>query len=177
MQCHRCKWDARNGGTLEDRGRHCIDCEFSEVFSKPAFPIGTSLTDALIEKESMSNYEHDRLEDEDADKTPNDTDAEMAIMSSSEFVKRFPKLGWREQQIVLHILNSQGDNRAIHESTRMAVSTIIQHRRKLEADSYWGKWLDRLSARQRSRRKRTMKPPAAKTHDCNGAFHKRRGAG
>ncbi len=186
MQCHRCKWDASRCSSIKEREKHCLNCDFSEVYSRPAFPIGDSLTDALIEKASAQRYDLDRLEDEegeddedgkggeyaDDEKRPNGLDAEIAIMSNSEFVKRFPKLAVKEQQIVLHLLNGKGENTAIHKATGWAISTIVAHRRKLESDDFWGKWIDRLSARQRTRRKRTAKPPALRSHDCNGEFRK-----
>ena len=187
MQCHKCRYDERNGGTLEERKLHCPKCELSEVYVKPGFPVGDSLTDALIEKESMFRYDHesggaeeDGGEDlpdckDSTDSTGNadKLDSEMAILAKSDFLKHFCRLHWRCQQIVLHILNGKCDNRAIHESSGMSVSTLVSWRRKMANEPFWNKFLDRVRAKQRTRRKRTTKPPPSRTHDCYGIFRDR----
>ena len=157
MQCHKCPYSEQNGGSLQDRERHCLDCDFTEIYPKPAFPLDTPLAEALVNRESLQGY----------------ASPESAEVANSEFVRRFAMLNWRSQQVVLGILNVGDSNKRINEMTRLAVSTIIQHRKRLEADPYWGQLLESLSIRRRERRKRSKRPPATKTHDCNGRFVER----
>ena len=167
MQCHKCRFDARNGGTVADRKRHCLNCDFTEIYSKPAFPIHTPLGEALVNREALQGYAN-HGEDETGDATPTPTEAEVEKVANCEFVRRFALLNWRSQQVVLGILNVGDSNKRINEMTRMAVSTIIQHRKRLEADPYWRNWLGTLAVRRRTRRKRSTRPPVERTHDCNG---------
>ena len=173
MQCHKCPFSEQNGGSLQDRERHCLDCDFTEIYPKPAFPIDTPLAEALVNHESLQGYASpDSAGEADPSPTPTEAEAETEVekVANSEFVRRFAMLNWRSQQVVLGILNVGDSNKRINEMTRMAVSTIILHRKRLEADPYWGRLLEGLSIRRRERRKRSKRPPATKTHDCNGRF-------
>ena len=175
MQCHKCPYSEQNGGSLQDRERHCLDCDFTEIYPKPAFPIDTPLAEALVNRESLQGYASPESAEESAPSTSAEAEAETEVekVANSEFVRRFAMLNWRSQQVVLGILNVGDSNKRINEMTRLAVSTIIQHRKRLEADPYWGQLLESLSIRRRERRKRSKRPPATKTHDCNGRFVER----
>ncbi len=183
MECHKGQYSDLNGGSIQDRQRHCLDCDFTEIHPKPAFPIDSPLAEALVNRESLLGYNNasqDFAGEAEPSPTPTEAEAETEVekVANSEFVRRFAMLNWRSQQVVLGILNVGDSNKRINEMTRMAVSTIIQHRKRLEADPYWGRLLESLSIRRRERRKRSKRPPAAKTHDCNGRFVERgRGRG
>jgi hypothetical protein len=168
MQCHKCPYSEQNGGSLQDRRRHCLNCDFTEIYSKPAFPIHTPLAEALVNRETLEGYAHP----EEAQPT----DEDVRTVANCEFVKRFALLNWRSQQVVLGLLNCGDSNKRINEMTRMAVSTIIQHRKRLEADPYWRGWLVTLAVHRHTRRKRSTRPQAERTHDCNGNLKAREAA-
>ena len=180
MQCHKCKYDARNGGTQEQRQEHCLSCNFSEIYSAPAFPIHDPLTEKILARDAVKSYESNPCPlpaGDDGDEGAGGAgagygDAPDAAIASSEFVQRFCRLSWRSQQIVLGLINCGDNNAAVHAMTRMAVSTIIEHRRKLEADPYWSGLLSRLAIRRHVRRRRSRRPPARRAHDCNGVLRR-----
>ena len=180
MVCTRCPFYERNGGTLQQRQEHCPSCQLEEPFPKPYYPIapGETLTDAVIEKASLVKYQEEAEDEDEAgaapEAIPTVSPAFVEEVAKSEFVQRFSRLGWRTQATLLGILKHGDCTQCVADMTHFAVSTIWEHRRKLEADAFWKQFIRISGGRLHTRNRKPRGTPGRKrprrTRDCDGAL-------
>lgn len=176
MTCHTCP---HNQAPLKERQAHCPGCQITDVYPKPYYPIGEPYTEKVIEREAIQKQpdfadEIDGIDERltgEADEAPAPDLATMDQVIKSEFVERFAKLSWRDQAVLLGVFKHGDCTPCIADMTRFAISTVWEHRKRLESDSFWGQWIRRCGSQLRKRRRgKSQRRRPVKTHDCNGQF-------
>ena len=130
MFCNRCKWDASNGGTQEDRQAHCPNCKWEEPPSSGDYSL-----EAVAWGEDYATLHAKDVESTDIVSELGLADNQLKLIL--EFVAKVCELEVLDRLIIFAMIDGGGDNNRLVESTGLSRQTIINHRRKLEADEYW----------------------------------------
>ncbi len=151
-QCHKCPFDARNGGTKEQRQEHCPLCNFSEITpidkSKSCIWLdGSQFADGVVEKYAK------KLDDDRSLLAEKNIEEEQVKMIVA-FCDNFCRLEIIDRLLMLSLIVHGGDNSAIVEETKLSRQTVIAHRKRLESDPYWQEVLKIMALPPRKTRKR-----------------------
>lgn len=156
MECHKCKWDERNGGTLAQRQEHCIECDFKdctllEKLHPTTWLDGSAHAEAVVEKYAIEDLATDYWAGAGEDGADIDVEDHKMLL---DFCDRLCALPIMDRLIILAMLDGGGDNGELVKYTRLNRMTVIQHRKKLERDRYWRGFLRRAGIRKRDTRTR-----------------------
>ena len=130
MFCNRCKWDASNGGTASDRQAHCPTCKWEEPPSSGDYSL-----EAVSWGEDYATLHAKEIESTDIVSELNLAETQLKLIL--DFVSKVCALDVLDRLIIFAMIDSGGDNNGLVESTGLTRQTIINHRKKLEADEYW----------------------------------------
>lgn len=134
MFCNRCKWDESNGGSLSDRQAHCPQCKWEEPPSSGDYSL-----EAVSWGEDYATLHAKEIESTDIVSELNLAENQVKLIL--DFVSKVCELEVLDRLIIFAMIDGGGDNNALVESTGLTRQTIINHRRKLESDSYWRTFL------------------------------------
>lgn len=153
MQCHKCKYDERNGGTIEERQEHCLTCDFQDCAeTRIKVADGDGGRKVITVQLDAPNIHADFLDLHAIDlNKDNDILQELEIEETQvkmilEFCESVCNLPLRTRLVALSLLANGGlSNTAIMHDTGLSRETIINKRKMLEADPYWSKVLRRAA--------------------------------
>ena len=155
-QCHTCRYDERNGGSLSDRQEHCLNCKFqdcaySHLQGKAADGKGRQIPLDAVDADYLLLH---KLEPESNDVLQDLELEETQVKLIMDFVSAFSQLPLRKRLTALALLEYGGDaNTAICKATGLSRSCVVSHRNFFEADPFWAKLLKRATVFQQRKRK------------------------
>ncbi len=162
MQCHKCKYDQRNGGTQEQRQEHCLTCNFEETASKRLKGRAADGKSRVIELDDSKTFSDFTLLHPIDPNKDNDILADLELEETQvalimEFVESFAALPIRTRLVCLSLLEQGGaNNTKIMQQTGLARPTVIEKRKYLESDPFWSKMLRRAAVYQQQTRKKVV---------------------
>ena len=153
MQCHKCKYDERNGRPAAERQAHCLTCDFQDcVETRIKQTDATGARKTVTVHLDAPNIHADFLDLHAVDLNKgNDILQELEIEETQvkmilEFCEAFCNLPLRTRLVALSLLANGGlSNTQIMQDTGLSRETIIEKRKMLEADPYWSKVLRRAA--------------------------------
>ena len=167
-QCHRCRFN--DMPPTDEKREACHSCQLKEIYPKPYYPASDPRTEALIAEHGLVEAPEERYFDDPDDPADENTPAPLSDASPlGDFASHFFRLHFRTQLVALGLLNFPGCNDCIAKAAHMSRTTVIEHRKRLEADPYWSRVLRSAGIpRRRTRRRRSTAPGPRRSHDAEG---------
>lgn len=166
-QCHKCKYDSVNGGTIEQRQVHCPNCNFQECWSKTLKGHAPDGKPRIVELDNP-NIHPDFIEFHAIDfNEGNDLLGELDLEESQvsmilDFCHNFQNLKLRTRLVALAMLDVGGNNTQICEACGLPRTTVIEKRKELESDPFWADLLRRARIHKRNTRTPVPRPSSRK---------------
>ena len=156
-QCHTCRYDERNGGTIEDRQAHCLTCKFQDCHYSHLQGKAADGMPRQIPLDAVNDADYlllNKIEPESNDILKDLELEENQVKLIMDFVSAFSALPLRKRLTALALLEYGGDaNTEICKATGLSRSCVVSHRNFFESDPFWAKLLKRATVFNQRKRK------------------------
>lgn len=155
-QCHTCRYDSRNGGSLADRQEHCLTCKFQDCAYSH---LKGRAADGMPRQIPLDTVDADYLQLNKLEPESNDVLQDLELEENQvklimDFVSAFSALPLRKRLTALALLEYGGDNNtAICKATGLSRSCVVSHRNFFESDPFWSQMLKRATVFNQRKRK------------------------